>query len=86
MKATKKAKVVAPKRPGPKTVAVDFPANTSHKTADGGEIEIDKVRVSYLVKLPGGRLKWFSALKVKAMTESTSAVAAETEEVVEAAA
>jgi len=82
-KETKKAKVKKPeppKRPGPKTVAVEFPSNTKHKTADGGEIEIEKVRVSYLVKLPGGRLKWFSSLKVKAMVESQSAAAAEVEE------
>lgn len=86
-KETKKAKKPEPpKRPGPKTVAVEFPSNTKHKMADGGEIEIEKVRVSYLVKLPGGRLKWFSSLKVKAMVESQSAAAAEVEEAGEAAA
>jgi len=43
-----------PKRPGPRRWRWSFPSNTKHKTADGGEIEIEKVRVSYLVKLPGG--------------------------------
>ena len=84
-RAAKKAKALAPKRPGPKTVPVLFPVNTKHKAADGGEIEIVKTRISYLVRLPErngkpGRLKWFSSLKTQAMVESKSAIEAEHEE------
>lgn len=83
--AAKKAKKPeAPKRPGPKTLAC-LPTNTKHKVAGGGEIEIVKTRVSYLIRLPEkdgkpGRLKWVSSLKVQAMVESKAAVAAEHEE------
>jgi hypothetical protein len=76
----KAKKPEAPKKPGPKRIDVEFPANTTHKLAGGGTIEIAKVRHSYLVRLNGGRLKWFSALKVKAMVESKAAAAAEHEE------
>jgi hypothetical protein len=85
-KAIKKAKAPeTPKRPGPKTLPVAFPANTSHPTVDGGSVTVVKVRVSYLVQLNGGRLKWFGAKKMDAAV-TKAAGAAPAEEAVEAAA
>jgi|GEM_PF-1194040 hypothetical protein len=73
----------APQPPGPMTIPVAFPTNTTHRTADGQALEIVKVRLSYLVRIGGGRLQWFSAPKVQGMV---GAHAAETEDRAEAAA
>jgi hypothetical protein len=86
-KAIKKAKAKAkapeaPKRPGPKTLPVAFPANTTHQMVDGGTLTVVKVRVSYLVQLNGGRLKWYGAKKMDAalVKAAAEAPAAEAEE------
>ncbi len=73
----------APKVPGPTTIPVAFPVNTTHRTADGQEMEILKVRISYLVRIGGGRLQWFSGPKVQGMV---AANAVETEDSAEPAA
>lgn len=84
-KAIKKAKAKAPEaptRPGPKTLPVAFPANTTHQMVDGGTLTVVKVRVSYLVQLNGGRLKWYGAKKMDAALVKAAAEvpAAEAEE------
>jgi hypothetical protein len=88
VKAIKKAaakgkpkKEEAPKRPGPKTVAVAFPANTHHQTADGKELEVVKVRVSYLVKVGGGRLQWFGSKKMDEVVKQAEGAVEETAKV-----
>jgi hypothetical protein len=67
----------APKLPGPTTMPVAFPTNTTHRTADGQAMEIVKVRLSYLVRIGGGRLQWFSASKVQGMVEPHAAKTAD---------